>query len=104
MEISLQDFNALSAEQSRREVRIAQLEMELRAQQEKYTKDITALSNEREALLTENYKLREQIFMLEADFENVRFENQWMKQFLWLSVKKVHLTSAMRHPVRACAC
>ena len=89
MEISLQDFNALSAEQSRREVRIAQLEMELQVQKEKYTQEITALSNERDELWRENSRLREQIVMLETDFENVRFENQWMRQFIWLSVKKV---------------
>lgn len=42
MNISLEDFNALSAEQSRREVKIATLKMELEAQEDRYKKQTAA--------------------------------------------------------------
>ena len=89
MNISLEDFNALSAEQSRREVKIATLELELQTQAAKF-KDATAdLLKERDALLDEILSLRAQNDMLRADFENLRFENHWMKQYILLSVERV---------------
>jgi hypothetical protein len=89
MNISLEDFNALSAERSRREVKIATLKMELQTQAAKYN-DLTAdLLKERDALLDEVLLLREQNNMLRADYENVRFENHWMKQYILLSVERV---------------
>lgn len=89
MNISIEDFNALSAEQSRREVRIATLEMELRAQAVKHQEETEALRRERDALWDENMSLREQNELLRADYENLRFENHWMKQYILLSVEKV---------------
>ena len=91
MEISLQDFNALSAEQSQREVRIAKLEMELQTIQDKHAQEIAALHKERDELWSENNRLREQVVMLETDFENVRFENHWMRQYILLSVDRVRI-------------
>jgi len=89
MNISLEDFNALSAEQSRRDVKIATLEMELQAQAVKHEDEISELLRERDALWAENMRLREQNDMLRTDFENVRFENHWMKQYILLSVERV---------------
>lgn len=89
MNISLEDFNALSAEQSRREVRIATLKMELQAQAAKFKEMTADLLKERNALWAENVALREQNDMLRADYENVRFENHWMKQYILLSVERV---------------
>ena len=82
MEISIEDFNALSAEQSRRDVKIARLEMELRQREEQYAKEV-------ELLRGENMRLSEQLALLRANFENMRFENHWMKQYILLSVERV---------------
>ena len=82
MEISIEDFNALSAEQSRRDVKIARLEMELRQREEQYAKEV-------ELLRGENMWLSEQLALLRANFENMRFENHWMKQYILLSVERV---------------
>lgn len=89
MNISLEDFNALSAEQSQREVRIAKLEMELQLQTAKHAEEVAVLRSERDALWGENNELREQVHKLEMDYENVRFENHWMKQYILLSVERV---------------
>lgn len=89
MNISLEDFNALSAEQSRREVKIATLEMELQTQAAKFQNTTADLLKERDALLDEVLSLREQNDMLRADYENLRFENHWMKQYILLSVERV---------------
>ena len=97
MNISLEDFNALSAEQSRREVRIATLEMELQAQAARYEEMTADLLREREALCDELAKLRAQNELLRTDYENIRFENHWMKQYILLSVEKVqHFFSHIR--------
>ena len=80
MNISVEDFNALSAEQSRREVRIATLEMELQAQAAK-----------NKEMMAENLMLREQVDLLRSDYENVRFENHWMRQYILLSVDRVRI-------------
>ena len=89
MEISIEDFTKLSAEQSRREVQIAKLEMELHAQKVKYEGIITAMAEERETLLTDNIYLKEKLSQMEASYENVRFENRWMRQYILLSVERV---------------
>lgn len=97
MNISIEDFNALSAEQSRREVKIATLEMELRAQAVRHQEETEALRRERDALWAENTSLREQNDLLRMDYENLRFENHWMKQYILLSVEKVqHFFSHIR--------
>ena len=89
MEISLEDFNVLSAERSRREVQIAKLEMELHSQRARHDADVSVLKGERDALWAENMALRERLTLLAADYENVRFENHWMKQYILLSVERV---------------
>lgn len=91
MEISFEDFNALSAEQSRRDVRIATLEMELKIQDESHAQELVQLQHERDALWEENQHLKQRLDLLETDFENVRFENHWMKQFILLSVERVRI-------------
>lgn len=89
MEISIEDFNALSAERSRREVRIATLKMEQKIMQEHHAQELSELKRERDALWAENLELKHQLEMLTTDFENVRFENHWMRQFILLSVERV---------------
>ena len=89
MEISIEDFNALSNELSRRDVRIATLEMELKVQQGNYTRDIKQMRDECDALLEEKMRLERRVEMLVTDYENMRFENHWMKQFILLSVERV---------------
>ncbi len=91
MEISFEEFNALSAEQSRRDVKIARLEMELQAQEERHAQELSQLKQERDALWAENQRLSQRLELLETDFENVRFENHWMKQFILLSVERVKI-------------
>ena len=80
MEISLEDFNALSAERSRRDVQIARLEMELQMNKRRHDEEMSALQGERDALWAENGELRRQIDSLQTAYEHVRVENHWMKQ------------------------
>ena len=47
------------------------------------------LKDERDALWAENTSLRERIGLLTTDYENMRFENHWMKQYILLSVERV---------------
>ena len=89
MEISLEDFNALSAERSCRDVKIAQLEMTLeteRAEHQHETEEQAQIIN---ALQNENIRLKNQLDMMQDDFENLRFENHWMKQYILISVDRV---------------
>ena len=64
MEISIEDFNALSNELSRRDVRIATLEMDMRMQEEKHTYDMKQMRDECDALLEENMRLERRVEML----------------------------------------
>lgn len=89
MEISLEDFNFLSAEQSRRDVEIAKLGMELQLRETRYEQEVATLKVERDALWEENAGLREQLALLRTNYENLRFENHWMKQYILLSVERV---------------
>ena len=89
MNISLEDFNALSAERSSRDVRIAQLEMEKTAERLEHQREKEALMAERDALWKENQELKKQIDMMQVDFDNLRYENLWMKQFILISVDRV---------------
>ncbi len=91
MEISLEDFNALSAERSRRDVQIAKLEMELQSNQRRHDEEVSALRSERNALWAENAALRQRADALQTAYENVRFENHWMKQYILLSVDRVQM-------------
>ena len=97
MNISLEDFNALSAERSQREVKIATLEFKLQALEIKHKEEMATLLGERDALWAENSSLREQNDLLRTDYENLRFENHWMKQYILLSVERVqHFFSHIR--------
>lgn len=89
MNISLEDFNALSAERSSRDVKIAQLEMEMTAERLKHQREKEALVAERDAMWKENQELKKQIDMMQVDFDNLRYENLWMKQFILISVDRV---------------
>lgn len=89
MEISLEDFNALSAEQSRREVQIARLGMELENERQSHARETSALVGERDALWEENNALRGRIADMERAYDNMRYENLWMKHYILLSVEKV---------------
>lgn len=89
MNISMEDFNALSSDLSRRDVQIAMLEMEIQLQKEKDNNDISLLTRERDALLDENLALKDELSLMRTDFENLRFENHWMKQYILLSVERV---------------
>jgi len=89
MNISIEDFNALSAERSSRDVKIAQLEMEMATERLNHQHEMENFMAEREALWQENQKLRKQVHMMRADYENLRYENLWMKQFILISVDRV---------------
>ncbi len=96
MELSLSDFNALSNDMSSRDVRIAKLEMELQYQASENEQVVRQLVTERDALLHDvlNHKAEIERLQQENDrlmtaFENVRFENHWMKQYIWLSMEHV---------------
>ena len=85
----MDDFNVLSSEQSRRDVKIAMLKMELQMQESKHNQEMSLLIKERDALWAENSSLREELSLMRTDFENLRFENHWMKQYILLSVERV---------------
>ena len=89
MNLSLDDFNALSAEMSSRDVKIAQLEMKMTAERLEHQREKEALVAERDAMWKENQELRKQIDMMQVDFDNLRYENLWMKQFILISVDRV---------------
>ncbi len=89
MELSLDDFNALSAERSRREVRIAQLEMELQRQRESRQREAAELGAKCEVLRGQVAELQRQNAELGQDFENMRFENRRIKAYIMLSVERV---------------
>ena len=89
MNISLEDFNALSAERSSRDVRIAQLEMEKTAERMQHQRELESFKAERDALWKENQELRKKIEWMQADYENLRFENHWMKQYILISMDRV---------------
>ena len=89
MNISMDDFNVLSSDLSRRDVQIAMLEMEIQLEKEKHNSEISLLTQERDALWEENQSLRDQLSLMRTDFENLRFENHWMKQYILLSVERV---------------
>lgn len=91
MNISLEDFNALSAERSSRDVKIAQLEMEKTSERMQYQRELDAYKAEREALWKENQELKTKLNMMQEDFENLRFENHWMKQYILISVDRVRI-------------
>ena len=85
----MEDFNSLTEERSKRDVEIARLKMELEMQQQLHTKEMKAAERQRDELLAENNELKNRIQELEHDFENMRFENHWMKQYILLSVERV---------------
>ena len=97
MNISIEDFNVLSSDLSRRDVQIAMLEMEIQLQKEKHNREISLLTKERDALWEENLSLKDELSLMRTDFENLRFENHWMKQYILLSVERVqHFFSHIR--------
>lgn len=85
----MDDFNVLSSDLSRRDVQIAMLEMEIQLEKEKHNREISLLTKERDALWEENLSLRDELSLMKTDFENLRFENHWMKQYILLSVERV---------------
>lgn len=89
MDISLEDFNALSAERSSRDVKIARLEMQLASEQINHEREVNNLMTEVEFLRNEAAELRKKLDLMMADFENLRFENHWMKQYILISVDRV---------------
>lgn len=89
MNISMEDFNVLSSDLSKRDVQIAMLEMEIQQQKEKHDSEISLLTRERDALWEENMSLKDELSLMRTDFENLRFENHWMKQYILLSVERV---------------
>lgn len=89
MDISLEDFNALSAERSSRDVKIARLEMQLASEQINHEREVNNLMTEVEFLRNEAAELRKMLNLMMADFENLRFENHWMKQYILISVDHV---------------
>ena len=98
MEITLEDFNALSAERSSRDVKIAQLEMELKTERIEHQREIESYRNEMDAFWKENQELRKQMDMMQEEYENLRFENHWMKQYILISVDRVrHFFSHIRN-------
>ena len=85
--MTINDFSTMASELSQRDVRIVKMEME---------RDFITLREElsektrmAEALQEENRLLREKVSLLETDFENLRFQNHWMRQFILLSVERV---------------
>lgn len=99
MEITLEDFNSLTEERSRRDVKIAELSMEISSLKLRHETEMKAVEQERDALWAENNELKNRIHELEADYENVRFENHWMKQYILLSVERVKLFFARIHSI-----
>lgn len=91
MDLTIDDFRVLSAETSARDVRIAQLEMELDQLRRTHEAEVALLQKERDGLWEESQRQASRIAQLETDFENVRFENHWMKQYILLSVERVRL-------------
>ena len=89
MEISLEDFNSLSAERSRREVLIARLQMELESVKHQHAMEKQELQSRNDLLLAQLEQQQKRMEMMEADYENMRFENHWMKQYILLSVERV---------------
>ena len=89
MEISVEDFNVLSAEQSRRDVLIAQQRMEFAQMMREHDNEVAALRRERDALWAEKCALEHRLEQLRTDFENVRYENHWIKTYILLSVERV---------------
>ena len=85
----MDDFNVLSSDLSRRDVQIAMLEMEIQLEKEKHNREISLLTKERDALWEENLSLKDELSPMKTDFENLRFENHWMKQYILLSVERV---------------
>ena len=85
----MDDFNVLSSDLSRRDVQIARLEMEIQLLKEKHNSEISVLTKERDALWEENQELKDELSLVRTDFENLRFENHWMKQYILLSVERV---------------
>lgn len=91
MDLTIDDFRILAEERSDRDVRIAQLEMELAQQRRAHEAELALLQKERDGLWAENQRQECRIAQLETDFENMRFENHWMKQYILLSVERVRL-------------
>ena len=103
MEISVEDFNALAAEQSQREVRIAQLEMELAQARREHNHEVAALKVERDGLREEKCGLERRLELLQTDFENMRYENHWIKTYILLSVERVRDFFKHIHDLRTLA-
>lgn len=89
MNITFEDLNRIAEEQSRRDVEIARLKMEMEAARIAHAREYEKLMAERDALWREHEELQRQNEMLVTDYENIRFQNHWMKQFILLSVERV---------------
>ena len=89
MEITLEDFNSLTEERSRRDVEIARLKMEKDMMQRLHTEEMKAAEKRHDELRAENDALKNRIQELEHDFANMRFENHLMKHYILLSVERI---------------
>ena len=79
-------------------MKIAQLEMTIETERAEHQCEIENYQNERDALWKENQELRKQMDMMQVDYENLRFENHWMKQYILISVDRVrHFFSHIRN-------
>ena len=76
MELNTQEFEVLATMINDR--RIETLEREIESQGQLI-----------ETLKRENAKLHEHMDLMQREYENLRFENHWMKQYILLSVERV---------------
>ena len=103
MEISVDDFNVLAAERSQREVRIAHLEMELVQVRREHEKEVAMLVAERDGLWDEKCSLERQLEQMKTNYENMRYENHWIKTYILLSVERVKEFFMHIHDLRTLA-
>ena len=76
MELNTQEFEVLATMMSDRQIKTLEQEIESQGQ-------------EIASLRRENEQMREQMGQMQRDYENLRFENHWMKQYILLSVERV---------------
>ena len=76
MELNTQEFEVLATMINDR--RIETLEREIESQGQLI-----------ETLKRENEKRHEHMDLMQREYENLRFENHWMKQYILLSVERV---------------
>ena len=100
MDITIDDFNTLAAERSSRDVKIAQMEMEMQMMRIEHEREKAVLVQERDGMWEENNRLKRRLELLETNFENLRFENHWMKQYILLSIERVRAMFSHIHDIK----